>query len=796
MDHTPTPIPDDPDGSAATRDPATPGGEARPHGERVPDDPPATCESAPVPDPPFRLDQFEVRRLIGRGGQGFVYEAFDHDLDRSAALKIVISRDEGRVALSRFEQEGKSLARLKHPNIVTIYTSKSTTMFGDAPARYFAMEYLPAAMPITEHAAHHKLPIHRRVDLIRSLCLALEAGHRKGVFHRDIKPPNLLVDNRDVPRVIDFGLAAGPSVRDDAQRAREYGTAVGTPCYMSPEQFSGDPDLIDERSDIYGMGVVLYELLTGQLPYPVLGKHWREVGEIVREQKPDPARKYRADLDRHLVAIVEKALQKAPRARYTSMQEFADDLGRWQAGDLPIACTPGPVSRSVSVARRLAVAKPKLVAACCVAGAVLFSNGVNIAGFSDQISLGPVFESGAARVRPALGSAPMAFAAVRGIQIDEQGVRSLVEQVGIEGVTPGQIATYRPLHGYLLSKLAEARPSVVAIDIAFADRDDPGDAAMVEGIQTLRDGGCQVVLALYNWPSQTPDPVTLDTDILADHPRGAPTGEFLRTGWRLDTAARLPGDGLASPSFALAAVAAKRMPTVPYIVRIDPARAQVVLSPSTTDMSVGRALRTEHRLGVSFVRLDAGVAGVLPRGTEVAYSVLDVPPVEAIDEATINIADLPGLTPGQLSELFYQRIVVVGQSVPFADRVVHPSGGTVEGFKAQMVAIEALARSRIVRQADPFLRVLSVVGGAILGLAFAFVGPRAAWIRALVLTAAVVAMGAGTVTLLALGFGFLGPLPVAAAMVPAFLAGIWVRRVRLNRGFHPWSNRTPAGGHP
>ncbi|QKK09862.1 MAG: protein kinase [Planctomycetota bacterium] len=173
-----------------------------------------------MPDPPFRLDQFEVRRLIGRGGQGFVYEAFDHDLDRSAALKIVISRDEGRVALSRFEQEGKSLARLKHPNIVTIYTSKSTTMFGDAPARYFAMEYLPAAMPITEHAAHHKLPIHRRVDLIRSLCLALEAGHRKGVFHRDIKPPNLLVDNRDVPRVIDFGLAAGPSVRDDAQRAR------------------------------------------------------------------------------------------------------------------------------------------------------------------------------------------------------------------------------------------------------------------------------------------------------------------------------------------------------------------------------------------------------------------------------------------------------------------------------------------------------------------------------------------------------------------------------------------------
>lgn len=793
MDHTPTPIPDDPDGSAATRDLTTPAGQ--PRSERAADEPPVTCESATVPDPPFRLDQFEVRRLIGRGGQGFVYEAFDHDLDRSAALKIVISRDEGRVALSRFEQEGKSLARLKHPNIVTIYTSKSTTRFGDAPARYFAMEYLPAAMPITEYAAHHKLPIHRRVDLIRSLCLALEAGHRKGVFHRDIKPPNLLVDKRDVPRVIDFGLAAGPSVRDDAQRAREYGTAVGTPCYMSPEQFSGDPDLIDERSDIYGMGVVLYELLTGQLPYPVLGKHWRDVGEIVREQPPEPPRKYRPDLDRQLEAILTKALRKDPRARYASMQEFADDLGRWQSGELPVACTPDPVSRSVSVVRRLAVAKPKLATVGCLVAAVLFSNGVIGAGFSDQISLGPLFESGAARVRSVLGSTPMAFTAVRGVQVDEEGVRSLVEQVGLEDVTPGQIATYRRLHGYLLSKLAEGRPSVVAIDIAFADRDDPGDAAMVEGIRTLRDAGCQVVLALYNWPSQTPDPVTLDKDILADNPRGAPTGEFLRTGWRLDTAARLPGDGLASPSFALAAVAAKRMPTVPYIVRLDPARAEVVLSPSTTDMSVGRALRTEHRVGVSFVRLDSGVSGVLPYGTEVAYSVLDVPPLETIDAATISVADLPGLTPEELSELLYQRIVVIGQSIPRTDQVPHPSGGVVDGFKAQMVAIEALAKSRIVRHANPSLGALSIVAGAVLGVALAFVGPRAAWGRALAVVGATAAMSAVTVLLLALGFGFLGPLPVVAAMVPALLVGVWIRRVRLSRGYLPWANHAPAGSH-
>lgn len=789
MDDTPNPIPEDPDGSAVTRDPTSLGGPA-PAEETMPQ----TCESAVVPAPPFRLDQFEVRRQIGRGGQGFVYEAFDHDLDRSAALKIVISRDQGPDALSRFEQEAKSLARLNHPNIVTIYTSKTTKMFGDRPARYFAMEYLPAAMPITEYAEHHKLPVYKRVELLQSLCLAIEAGHRQGVFHRDLKPPNLLVDKRDVPRVIDFGLAAGPSVRDDgAQRAREYGTAVGTPCYMAPEQFSGDPDLIDERSDIYGMGVVLYELLTAHLPYPVLGKHWREVGEIVREQPPEPPRRFRAELDGDLIAILLKALRKDPRDRYRSMQEFADDLGRWRSGDLPIACVPNPTSRPMAAARRHAVAKPKVAIAVCMAIGVVFADGVIRAGVSDRVPLDGVFERVAGRVRTAIGPGPLAFTTVRGLQIDEPGVRSLVDQVGLEGVRPGEIASYRPLHGYVLSKLAEAKPSVVAIDIAFADRDDPGDPAMVEGIQALRAGGSAVVLGLYNWPSQTPDPVTLDPDILADNPRGAPTGQFLRSGWRLDTAAQMPGDALASPSFALATVAALRMPAAPYTVRFDPDAAEVVLSPSAADAGSGQVIRSEHRVGVSFFREDAGRAGMLPNGTMVAYSVLDVPPLPDINAATISIADLPTLSPGELSELFFQRVVVIGQAASQADQVTHPSGEPIEGFKAQMVAIEALAKSRFIRRVTPPTHMLAMAIGAFFGVVLAFGGPRSMPNRALLLAAAVLTVCATTIVLLAVGVGFIDPLPVVAALLVTYFAALWIRGVRLVRGILPWTNRAPVG---
>jgi len=773
------PDPSDPDGSAPTRD--TPLG---------PDLPPAAPEPTD-PIPPFRLDQFEIRRQIGKGGQGFVYEAFDHDLDRSAAVKIVLSCGQDSGTLDRFEREAKALARLDHPNIVTIYTSKATSALGKVPARYFAMEYIPAALSITDYAQEHNLSLHQRVNLVRLLCLALEAGHRQGIFHRDLKPTNLLVGKDGVPRVIDFGLASGPSVSDDdgAQRAREQGTAVGTPCYMSPEQFSGDPDLIDESSDIYGMGVVLYEVLTGHLPYPVLGKHWREVGEIVREHPPDPPRRFHPGLDTDLIAIVNKALEKEPGQRFASMQEFAEDLGRWQAGEHPTARIATPVSRLGAMVRRNAIARPKLSLAVCVMLSVVIAS-VFVRGFvADILPLNGWLQDLGTKARAAIGEGPGELTMVRGVLIDEEGMGELADRLGMEGVVPGEPLTYRELHGWIMTRLAEVRPSVVAFDIAFGEADNPGDDAMVSGIEKLRNAGCQVVFAHPDWPKLSGERRPLDADIIAGNRVGVPTGEFLQTGWRIDTAVELPDEILATPSFSLVAFMAMRYPDMPFFMtRIDIHNTEVVLTLGEAYTGVAQSAGIEHRAGVSFVRRDIGKHQRVDLASRVAYSDLDVPPVEIIKQATLNARDLLDLTSTELRDRFHQKVVVIGQSIPGHDWHAHPEGVMVEGFKVQMVAVQALITGAPPRHATPPQHLLAMLGGGLLGLVIVS-GNRRSWRRGLIAVGgASVAVIALSPVIFATGLVFVGPLPVVAAMVLTFLAASWVCKTRTSRGYQSWAH--------
>ncbi len=781
MDQPHSPDPSDPDGSAPTRD--TPSF----HGQE-------TNPAAPVP--PFQLDQFEIRRQIGKGGQGFVYEAFDHSLDRSAAVKIVLSRGQNSGTLDRFEREAKALAQLDHRNIVTIYTSKATSRFG-TPARYFAMEYIPAALSITDYVQEHGIPLHQRVDLIRLLCLALEVGHRQGIFHRDLKPTNLLVDKEGVPRVIDFGLASGPSVNDEdgVQRAREQGTAVGTPCYMSPEQFSGDPDLIDERSDVYGMGVVLYEVLTGHLPYPVLGKHWRKVGEIVREHPPDPPRRFCTGLDSELLAILNKALQKEPGQRFASMQEFAEDLGRWQAGERPAARVATTVTRFVAMVRRNAIARPRLVLAACVISSVAVAS-VFVRGLvADGLPVDGWLQDLGAKARAVSGSGPGELTMVRGVLIDKEGMGKLADRLGMGGVVPGTPLTYRELHGWIAGRLAEAHPSVVAYDIAFGDADNPGDAAMAEGIEQLRNTGCQVVFAHPDWPSSSGERRPLDSDIVTSSWIGAPTGEYAQTGWQIDTAVELPGETLASPSFSLVAFVAMRFPDMPFfITRIDPDTAEVVLTLRETDAGAARNAGTEHRVDVTFVRRDEGAKEYVEKGSRIAYSRLEVPPVEAIEQVTFNAHELLDFSPSELRDRFHQRVVVIGQSIPDdgvfpkEDWQDHPGGVKIEGFKTQLVAIQALIAGAPPRYATPPQHLLAILGGAILGLVIALGSQSPARWKFFVVGGVSLAIVALSPLVLAAGLVFIGPLSVVAALVLTFLAASWVRNARTSRGYDSWTN--------
>ncbi|MBK8914589.1 MAG: serine/threonine protein kinase [Phycisphaerales bacterium] len=283
-----------------------------------------------------------------------VYEAVQEQPHRVVALKVMNHRVASRSALRRFQYESQVLARLRHPNIAHVYEAGvASTAGGDLP--WFAMEYLPGARPVTQFAAEKQLDLRHRLELFIKVCDAVHHGHQKGVIHRDLKPANLLVDASGEPKVIDFGVARGVD-SDIAVTTQQthLGELVGTMQYMSPEQCDGDPHGIDTRSDVYSLGIVLYELLTARPPYNVADSTIYKAARVIRDVLPVPpstvagvaprlARRLRGDLD----TIVLKAIEKDRERRYASAAALADDLRRTMTGEPIAARRPTAWSRVV-----------------------------------------------------------------------------------------------------------------------------------------------------------------------------------------------------------------------------------------------------------------------------------------------------------------------------------------------------------------------------------------------------------------------------------------------------------------
>jgi len=282
------------------------------------------------------MGNYRILQKLGEGGMGVVYQAEQSHPRRLVALKVIRGGrfvDEHRVRL--FQREADALARLRHPGIATIYESGRT----DEGQHYFSME-LVQGRPLS---AFLKQGVDRktRLGLFLKVCGAVSYAHRRGVIHRDLKPSNILVlaeaGENAVPdvKVLDFGLAR--IMDPDAANATVAGV-YGTPAYMSPEQARGNPDEIDTRTDVYSLGVILYKLLTGRLPYDVQGKPLTEAVRTILETPPErPAADSRLDND--LETIVLKALEKEPERRYQSVAALAEDLERYQTNQ-PILARP------------------------------------------------------------------------------------------------------------------------------------------------------------------------------------------------------------------------------------------------------------------------------------------------------------------------------------------------------------------------------------------------------------------------------------------------------------------------
>jgi tetratricopeptide (TPR) repeat protein/predicted Ser/Thr protein kinase len=271
---------------------------------------------------------------------GAVYEAEQDQPRRSVALKVIKAAWASPEMLRRFEQESQALGRLQHPGIAQIYEAGSAdTGFGVQP--FFAMELIHGK-PLVEYADEHKLNTRQRLELMIQVCDAVHHAHQRGIIHRDLKPCNILVDETGQPKILDFGLARATDSDAQTTRQTDMGQLLGTLAYMSPEQVLADPYALDTRSDVYALGVILYELLAGKMPY-ALSRHLHEAVRTIQLTDPAPlstvSRVYRGDIE----TIVAKALEKDKERRYASAAGLAGDIRRY-LNDEPIIARPAGMS--------------------------------------------------------------------------------------------------------------------------------------------------------------------------------------------------------------------------------------------------------------------------------------------------------------------------------------------------------------------------------------------------------------------------------------------------------------------
>lgn len=296
------------------------------------------CDNPPEPPMPQHIGRYSIKKLLGAGGMGVVWLATQENPRRDVAVKVVRPGLMNRELQRRFELEAAVLGRLQHPGIAQIYEAG---MFDDsAGARpYFAMEHV-SGIPLLEYL-HQRTPDRRQcLELFASICDAVHHAHQKGIVHRDLKPGNILVSSDGTPKILDFGVAR--AIDSDLQTTTMQtgiGQLVGTLHYMSPEQVHGDARAVDIRSDVYALGVILYQMLTGRLPYELADRAIATAARVIAETEPTPPSAINRTLRGDLNTIVLKALEKDPALRYQSASDVAADVRR-HLHDQPIVARP------------------------------------------------------------------------------------------------------------------------------------------------------------------------------------------------------------------------------------------------------------------------------------------------------------------------------------------------------------------------------------------------------------------------------------------------------------------------
>src|SRR6266487_3032056 len=397
---------------------------------------------------PAKFGDYELLEEIGRGGQGVVYRAHQKSLNRTVALKVIgLGHWATEAHLKRFRREAEAAASLEHPGIVPIHE------VGEREGTcYFSMGFIEGDQ-LDEVVRRQPMPVRRAAELIAKVARTVHYAHEHHILHRDIKPGNILLDRRGEPHLTDFGLARLVETESTVTRTMEV---LGTPSYMAPEQAVGDNAAISSVTDVYGLGAVLYQLLTGQPPFA--GGTTYETIKLLLDTEPRQPRQLNPKIDRDLSTICLKCLEKDPTRRYPSALALAEDLERWLKHEPIQARRTGIFARGKKWVRRnpsRALLAASLVALAAAAGWIVWksefirhpvTNGVAVLPFgnlspdSDNAYFADgIQEEILTRLASIAGLKVISRTSTQQYQSKPRNLRQIAKQLGVANILEGSV---------------------------------------------------------------------------------------------------------------------------------------------------------------------------------------------------------------------------------------------------------------------------------------------------------------------------------------------------------------------
>jgi serine/threonine protein kinase len=681
---------------------------------------PSFVKEVANPKHPDRLGRYRIADELGAGGMGQVFLAHDDQLGRTVALKIIRGVP-SPLALDRFIAESRALARFDHPGIARVYDAGHEPVTKpDRVIPYFVMEHVPGALSLTRYASEHALSITDRIELLLKVCDAVRYAHERGVIHRDLKPSNIIL-SRDAseqsaqPKIIDFGVA----LVTDEEQTHSGRLLAGTLEYMSPEQ-SGNT-IPDTRADLYALGVILYELLTGRLPIAVpIDQGTREAVRVIREQPITPLRDVAPWLGPDLDAIITRALDKDPDRRYATVDDLAGDLRRVLEGR-PISIRRDRPYRLIRHTRRLFRTQGWICGMVIAAGLSLLCLHTVLKHITSKHSLNIAIERLVVHPRQSANTAIHTLDGRLYAGDPARGTRGVVlieadpdldlsefgPTVGITGITPETPNPARPFLAQLLERLADADAAVALLDYGFFGANPDFDPTLASAAQRFTEvTGTRPVSAAPDW---------------ADPQEFPPLPPTLTPWFLLGGASALLG---APGTFAIdVAIAPEGRPALPSIALLAAAQAWHAGFDLTFERAPGGIETRYHR------RAGASNDTPLPRSITVPVSfsmtgpvnsdpdasnlgigdedstrtiVLQIPDRETIDAATISLSHALTCEPAVLSTRVRGAVVVVGNPMTdlapreefYDEEISDGTFGSIAGFEAQAAAVAVLLSRR------------------------------------------------------------------------------------------------------